>query len=83
MICAWGEDGAAASSPDGTVSCPIFKQDNVVDTRGAGDTFIASTIAALSRGKTLERAIMFGCQVAGAKVGIQGFKGLHRFADSL
>lgn len=40
---------------------------------GAGDTFCASTIFALNKGRNLGDAIEFGCKVAGAKVGFYGY----------
>ncbi len=43
----------------------------------SGDTFIAATVLSLSRGESAEEAIKFGCQVAGAKVGMHGFDGLR------
>lgn len=80
VICAWGEEGAAANSDEtGIVSCSAFPPDAVVDTCGAGDTFNAATIFGLSKGQSLLEAITYGCAVAGAKCGIQGFRGL---ADS-
>ncbi|CAG5136660.1 unnamed protein product [Candidula unifasciata] len=77
VICAWGEEGAAANSEEtGIVTSSAFLPETVQDTCGAGDTFVAATIFALSRGQGLLKAITFGCAVAGAKCGMQGFKGL-------
>ena len=78
LICAWGDDGAAAltqgSSP---VTSSIFPPESLLDTLGAGDTFNAATILALSTGKTVHEAITFGCRVAGAKCGALGYKHLN------
>ncbi|XP_077186423.1 ketohexokinase isoform X2 [Paroedura picta] len=77
VICAWAEHGADAMGPDGTLvhsdACP---PDDVVDTLGAGDTFNASVILALSRGRPLHEAIAYGCQVAGRKCGVHGYDGI-------
>ncbi|XP_032826538.1 ketohexokinase isoform X4 [Petromyzon marinus] len=77
LVCAWGEQGAAATGPSGEVACsPAFPPPTLVDTLGAGDTFIAGVIAALSRGQSLQEALTFGCRVAGKKCGVQGYEGL-------
>lgn len=78
VICAWGEDGAAAMDSQGhLVTSACFPPDKLRDTLAAGDTFNAATIFALMEGKTLIEAITFGCKVAGAKCGMQGIKGLR------
>ncbi|KAK3778747.1 hypothetical protein RRG08_013018 [Elysia crispata] len=77
VICAWGEMGAAAmSDQSGLVTSPAFPPSEILDTCGAGDTFIAATLFALGRGKALQMAIKFGCKVAGSKCGVQGFNNL-------
>ncbi|NXF94997.1 KHK Ketohexokinase, partial [Eubucco bourcierii] len=74
LICAWAEKGADAMGPDGQlVHSDAFPPETLVDTLGAGDTFNAATIFALSAGKSLQDALTFGCQIAGRKCGIQGF----------
>lgn len=51
MICAWAEEGADALEPDGTlVHADAFPPERLVDTLGAGDTFNAAVIFALSGG---------------------------------
>ncbi|KAI8752651.1 ketohexokinase [Biomphalaria glabrata] len=77
LICAWGEEGAAAMSAwTGMVFSAAYKPQTVVDTCGAGDTFLSATILALTKGRPLKECITFGCQVAGAKCGMQGFQKL-------
>ncbi|KAI0914087.1 Ribokinase-like protein [Ustulina deusta] len=48
LFCTWGSQGAACLSPDGAiVSCPATQSDQmirVIDTVGAGDTFIAGIL---------------------------------------
>ncbi|XP_054848079.1 ketohexokinase isoform X1 [Eublepharis macularius] len=77
LICAWAENGADALGPDGQlVHSDAFSPDTVVDTLGAGDTFNAAVILALSRGRPLHEAITYGCQVAGRKCGVHGYDGI-------
>ncbi|XP_067150998.1 ketohexokinase isoform X3 [Apteryx mantelli] len=77
LICAWGEAGADAVGPGGElVHSDAFPPDAVVDTLGAGDTFNAAVIFALSEGQSLQEAITFGCRVAGRKCGVQGYDGI-------
>lgn len=92
VICAWGEDGAAATHTvlqetdnqphKETVFVPIHSPPKVVDTLGAGDTFNAATIYSLCCGNDIKDAITFGCRVAGTKCGLQGFWGLKDFKFS-
>ncbi|NWR53843.1 KHK Ketohexokinase, partial [Bucorvus abyssinicus] len=77
LICAWAEKGADAMGPDGElVHSDAFPPETLVDTLGAGDTFNAAVIFALSGGKSLQDALTFGCRIAGRKCGIQGFDGI-------
>ncbi|XP_066450421.1 ketohexokinase isoform X2 [Eleutherodactylus coqui] len=77
LICAWAEQGADALGPDGRVlHSPSFPPEKIVDTLGAGDTFNASVIYALSKGQSMEEAITFGCRIAGKKCGIHGYDGI-------
>lgn len=78
IICPWGDEGAVAldvstGSLSTASSCPPQK---IVDTLGAGDTFVAAAIYSLDRQKDVQKAIEFGCQVAGAKVGFSGYDGI-------
>ena len=74
VVCPWGDKGAAAIDSDGRVfTVPAFPPPGgVVDTIGAGDTFVAATISSLSSGLSLEKAVTYGSMVAGFKVGIKG-----------
>ncbi|KAM9316301.1 ketohexokinase [Gastrophryne carolinensis] len=77
LVCAWADQGATACGPDGQVlHSPAFPPDAVVDTLGAGDTFNASVIFALSKGQSMQEALTFGCRIAGKKCGIQGYDGI-------
>ncbi|XP_065487935.1 ketohexokinase isoform X1 [Caloenas nicobarica] len=77
LICAWAEEGADAMGPNGElVHSDAFPPETLVDTLGAGDTFNAAVIFALSAGRSLQDALTFGCQIAGKKCGIQGYDGI-------
>ncbi|XP_011297106.1 ketohexokinase-like [Fopius arisanus] len=52
IVCAWGDRGAMARTRDGTiVQSPAFPPQKIVDTLGAGDTFVAATIHYLNKVK--------------------------------
>lgn len=79
LVCAWGEKGAAARSPDGAMfTSPAFPPPRVVDTVGAGDAFNAAVIHALIGGRTLGDAVRDGCRLAGGKCGQMGLDGLAK-----
>ena len=54
----------------------VLTEGGAVDSVGAGDTFIAALIFALSRGAEPAQALRCGCAVAGRKVTQRGFSGL-------
>lgn len=80
IICPWGSVGAAAAERVDTTwkyhSCDAMKLDQVVDTLGAGDTFIAGVIFYLIKQEGVLSAIQYACWIAGKKCGQYGFKGL-------
>lgn len=84
VVCPWGEAGAWAGvcGDEAILHSPAFKPEKVVDTLGAGDTFIGAFIfARLSCG--LKESLEFACRVAGAKCGQVGYYGLAKFVDTL
>ncbi len=77
IICAWAELGASARLADGTiVQSPCFPPEKLVDTLGAGDTFLAGTLHKLNAGHSVEDSITYGCQLAGKKCGRKGLDSL-------
>jgi ketohexokinase len=95
IIVPWGELGCYAIIVERSrgeepkisrYSSPSFRPKNgVVDTTGAGDSFIAGTIFSLEflTVKDLEKSIQFGCKFAGAKCGSFGNEGLDDFEQFL
>lgn len=77
VIVPWGEVGAVVVDPLGRVfESAAFAEPGaaVVDSLGAGDTFAAAVIHSLCRAPgEWERAIRFGCVIAGYKVGYFGY----------
>ena len=51
-----------------------FPPEKLVDTLGAGDSFVGSTISQLNLRKSVQEAIVFGCKFAGAKCGQMGLE---------
>lgn len=80
VFCAWGERGACVMTKEKELFyCPAVVPDRVIDTLGAGDTFIAGCISRLSKGGSCEEALKFGCRVAGAKCCVKGFAGFKKY----
>lgn len=83
LFCTWGADGAAAfhRSTKECLVLPAYLMEGaqVVDTIGAGDTFIAGILYGfLEHEETwdLERKLAFAIEFAGRKVVQEGFSGL-------
>ncbi|KAL2009854.1 hypothetical protein VTN00DRAFT_5661 [Thermoascus crustaceus] len=91
LCCTWGEEGASALElPSQTYThCPAYKLPpgaKVVDTIGAGDTFVAGMLYAITCHGTVDsaqeeawpvdRAVSFATELAGRKVAQEGFGGL-------
>lgn len=80
----WGEHGSMARCTDGTiVKSKAYPPNSVLDTTGAGDTFIAATVFSLSNGKSVFESIDFGNQIAGAKCGMMGYRGLSAVHEKI
>lgn len=77
LICAWGDQGAYALEPQGSIiHAPAHKQWQVVDSLGAGDTFNAGIIHNLLAGTPLLQALHNSCYLAALKCSQQGFANL-------
>ncbi|KAL9617860.1 MAG: hypothetical protein Q9204_008453, partial [Flavoplaca sp. TL-2023a] len=82
IVCTWGEHGAAALELPSQrfTECPAFNLGgmSVVDTVGAGDTFIAGMLFGLTCHSDwdLDRKLEFANELAGRKVGQEGLSGL-------
>jgi sugar/nucleoside kinase (ribokinase family) len=94
LICPWGDVGAAAFSQGTTIEVPALTGIKVIDTLGAGDTFIAGiigylwkhgwTCAGSSTDITVVRsALEFGCLIAGHKCTMRGYQGLKQYISHI
>lgn len=72
LILTYGKDGVYYYDGKKVVHKPALKIKKVVDTTGAGDTFLASFAVALASNKTLEQAIEFANICAGIKTTKKG-----------
>eukprot|EP00941_MAST-03F_sp_MAST-3F-sp1_P004138 g4138.t1 len=80
-VCPWSEKGASAAwrvknGKPLIFSSPAFPPPVVVDTIGAGDTFIAAFIDAFlsEEEQNLGKCVEYACQIAGKFVGVEGFQ---------
>lgn len=75
LICPWSIEGAIAvdNETDTHYSALARPPAKVVDSLGAGDTFVAACIHSLCQRASLQQSIEFGCRIAGAKVGFEGY----------
>lgn len=77
VVCAWGSAGAAfisAASDQKSKLVHAVSPAEVVDTLGAGDSFLAGVIHAMYQGLSLEESVKFGCRVAEKKITKHGFE---------
>lgn len=78
FICAWGEAGVfylELANSAGVEYIPANKrrQAPVIESIGAGDSFIGSAIAALASGLELSKALHLACEIATMKCFQRGF----------
>ncbi|GAA5813729.1 hypothetical protein MFLAVUS_007216 [Mucor flavus] len=76
LFCTWGAEGAACLFKGDLLHSSALAQTQVIDTVGAGDTFIAGVIYCMTRGHTLLTTLKFSCEMASRKVSRSGFDGL-------
>jgi ketohexokinase len=68
LVCTWGEKGAWIKPANQEIEhVPAQKLNCVIDTLGAGDTFNAGLIHALTEKKSLKDAALFATQLAAQK----------------
>jgi len=76
LVVTWGDQGASLLIGDRFISEAARPVSEVLDTVGAGDTFIAGFIHGRVSGRTLEEALVQGCRLAERKIARDGFDGL-------
>ena len=83
-VCTWGEVGAYGISRAGSKThVPADKPAQIIDTLGAGDTFMAGLIHGKLAGMNFTDTLNAACTIAGQKCGQQGFDGLtHRMLQT-
>ncbi|ETO63151.1 hypothetical protein F444_19080 [Phytophthora nicotianae P1976] len=77
FICPWGAEGVhyLDMTTSTTHHIPTAQLDQVVESNGAGDSFIGATLAGLSRGDVpLHLVLKTACEVATVKCSQHGFK---------
>ena len=83
IIVPWGEQGAMARCGNGDiVESKAYSPTTLIDTIGAGDTFIAATVFSLCHNKSVQESIDLGNLIAGAKCGMMGYSGLNSVYNS-
>ncbi|ORE20085.1 Ribokinase-like protein [Rhizopus microsporus] len=76
LFCTWGAKGATCLHHGNIFHSPALPVEQVVDTIGAGDTFVAGIICYLSQGYELDVALRCACHLASKKVSQFGFERL-------
>lgn len=71
VVITLGAEGCIYNSGD-TIMRQKAMATRVVDTTGAGDAFIGGLVFALSKGKSIDEAVLMGTRVAGIKIGFMG-----------
>lgn len=82
VICSWGSDGPAYFENGISQQVAVKPVAEVVDTLGAGDSFIGGVIHAMCMGKTLGQSVEFGCRVAERKISNFGYSHISGISDA-
>jgi len=72
VVVTLGSAGSVIADATGARLCAATKVDRVVDTTGAGDTFVGALIASLALGDGLDDAVARASRTAAASVGWRG-----------
>ncbi|MGB4778774.1 PfkB family carbohydrate kinase, partial [Microbacterium sp.] len=72
VVVTMGADGSEVAEPGGVYSVPAVLADEVVDTTGAGDTFLGTLASALAKGAELSAAVAAATAAAAESVGWLG-----------
>ncbi|CEG71590.1 hypothetical protein RMATCC62417_07299 [Rhizopus microsporus] len=76
LFCTWGAKGATCLHHGNIFHSPALPVEQVIDTIGAGDTFVAGIICYLNQGYELDVALQCACHLASKKVSQFGFERL-------
>ena len=77
LVMKLGADGCYARTSNNELSVPAFKVEKVVDTLGAGDSFVAGFLAGKVNGWELEKACRFANAVGACCVSAEGASGIR------
>ena len=83
VVMTMGGDGSAALTDEGSWIIPPVKLEKVVNTAGAGDGFMASTISGLVKGKSLKEAMEWATYYAALSVTIEGTIPAYRYPEEV
>lgn len=83
VVMTMGGDGSAALTDEGSWVIPPVKLEKVVNTAGAGDGFMASTISGLVKGKGLKEAMEWATYYAALSVTIEGTIPAYRYPEEV
>jgi len=78
-----GADGCYARTGDDEFSVPAFKVKNLVDTLGAGDSFVAGFLAGIVNGWNLEKTCRFANAVGACCVSAKGTSGIKSIQETM
>jgi len=83
LVIKQGAQGCYARTADREFTVPAFKVDQVVDTLGAGDAFVAGLLTGLVRGWDLRKACRLGHAAGACCVTAPGASGIQSMKETL